>query len=448
MAIIGVVTDDFTGTASAGMLMAKRQVETGLFFDEKQMQEFHNVDQLEAVYVSTSSRNVAPELAYDLVFQAARTLRTMGVRYYSKKIDTTLRGGIGYEVDALLDFLGEDTIAVMVTAMPQSRRVCVGGYSVIDGVLLTETSIARDVKRPVNECYIPDLMRSQTRRQVGWISIRDVKKGIDHLKQSFVDQRAQGSRVIVVDAITMEHVHRIAEACVDLGWHILPVDPGAFTVEMAVCRGIAGETECPEAEAEENGSDGTALFIVGSANPSTGIQIQKLMDHDARNYQVSADPVKLIGGGAERSREVERVLGEIDALMEQPEKPRAIVVETAFHGSLVNLDEQDQMHEYEKGGSSAMINEGLAQITEKVLERYGKERISGLMLTGGDTMECVARKIGVTCIKALDNIVAQVDVGRILGRYEGMPVVVKGGFCGYDEVGIDIVRRLAKECVK
>ena len=70
------------------------------------------------------------------------------------------------------------------------------------------------------------------------------------------------------------------------------------------------------------------------------------------------------------------------------------------------------------------------------------------MLTGGDTMECVARKIGVTCIKALDNIVAQVDVGRILGRYEGMPVVVKGGFCGYDEIGIDIVKRLAKECMK
>lgn len=70
------------------------------------------------------------------------------------------------------------------------------------------------------------------------------------------------------------------------------------------------------------------------------------------------------------------------------------------------------------------------------------------MLTGGDTMECVARKIGVSCIKAVDNIVAQVDVGRILGKYEGMPIVVKGGFCGYDTIGIDIVKRLQKEAAK
>lgn len=448
MAIIGVVTDDFTGTASAGMLMAKRQVETGLFFDEKQMQEFHDVDQLEAIYVSTSSRNAAPELAYDLVYQAARTLRTMGVRYYSKKIDTTLRGGIGYEVDALLDFLGEDTMAVMVTAMPQSRRVCVGGYSVIDGVLLTETSIAQDVKRPVKECYIPDLMRSQTRRQVGWISIRDVKKGTEHLKQTFTDLRAQGVQIVVVDAITMEHVQEIAKACVELQWNILPVDPGPFTVQMAACRGIAREERQPEENAPEAQCGRTALFIAGSANPSTGIQIQRLMEDDPRNHQVSVNPISLINGGPERSREVERVFDQVAVLMEQPERPRAIVVETAFHGSLVNLDEEDRAHEYEKGGSSAMINEGLAQITEMVLNQYGKERISGLMLTGGDTMECVARKIGVTCIKALDNIVAQVDVGRILGRYEGMPVVVKGGFCGYDEIGIDIVKRLAKECMK
>lgn len=33
MVKIGVVADDFTGTASSGMMMAKAQVETGLFFD-------------------------------------------------------------------------------------------------------------------------------------------------------------------------------------------------------------------------------------------------------------------------------------------------------------------------------------------------------------------------------------------------------------------------------
>ena len=63
-------------------------------------------------------------------------------------------------------------------------------------------------------------------------------------------------------------------------------------------------------------------------------------------------------------------------------------------------------------------------------------------------MESVCRTIGVECIQALDNIVAQVDVGRIMGAYEGLPIVVKGGFCGYEDIGIDIVERLLLEASK
>lgn len=69
-----------------------------------------------------------------------------------------LRGGIGIEIDAMLDTLDDDMIAVMVTAMPRSRRICIGGYSVIDGVILTETPVANDVKTPVTESFVLDLI--------------------------------------------------------------------------------------------------------------------------------------------------------------------------------------------------------------------------------------------------------------------------------------------------
>lgn len=58
----------------------------------------------------------------------------MGVRYFSKRIDTTLRGGIGTEIKAMMDVVGGDAVAVVVPSMPQSRRIVVGGFSVIDGI--------------------------------------------------------------------------------------------------------------------------------------------------------------------------------------------------------------------------------------------------------------------------------------------------------------------------
>ena len=49
MVKIGVVADDFTGTASSGMMMAKAQVETGLFFDAASLDAFEDTDRLEAL---------------------------------------------------------------------------------------------------------------------------------------------------------------------------------------------------------------------------------------------------------------------------------------------------------------------------------------------------------------------------------------------------------------
>ena len=106
MAVIGAVTDDFTGAASAGMMMAKAQVKTGLFFDSDMLMKTKEARDLEAIYVSSNSRSLSPGEAYAKVKQTTEVLRKYGVKYFSKKIDSTLRGGIGYEADAMLDTLG------------------------------------------------------------------------------------------------------------------------------------------------------------------------------------------------------------------------------------------------------------------------------------------------------------------------------------------------------
>lgn len=448
MAVIGAVTDDFTGTASAGVLVARSQAKTGLFFDADAVKNFKDSERLDAVYVSSNSRHMPPREAYRAVKEVTEELKQMGIRYYSKKIDTTLRGGIGYEIDAMLDCLGPDTTAVMVTAMPQSRRVCVGGFSIIDGVILTETPVAKDVKTPVRECYVPELIRGQSKNQVDFICLRDVLSGVDPLKKKLAASKEQKNRIIIVDAITMDHLDIIAKACVQLGWNILAVDPGAFTMKLAYHRGVIGEEKPALSDGAEPDGTKTALFIVGSANPATEKQIDVLCAHGSEYKKVSVSPLALLEGGSDAEKETGRAVCEVTGLLEQQNRTRAVIVETALHGTVVNLEEEDRKRGYRPGTSSALINRGLAEITKRVLEYAGKERIAGLLLTGGDTMESVCRTIGVECIQALDNIVAQVDVGRIMGAYEGLPIVVKGGFCGYEDIGIDIVERLLLEASK
>lgn len=443
---IGVVCDDFTGTASAGVLLAKAGAHTGLFFDSDLLIGLKDSDRLDAAYVSSNSRHLTPEKAQSAVRDVTEALLAKGAEFIGKKIDTTLRGGIGYEVDAMLDLLGDDYTAVLVSTMPQSKRICVGGYSIIDSTILTETFVANDVINPVRECFVPDMIQAQTRHKVSLINIRDVLKGVDQVRQCLENAHADGSRFIIVDSISMDHIETIAKACKNLQWNVLPVDPGPFTMCLAKEKGYVPEEAKRRGIKSVNRIKKPALFVVGSANPETKKQIELLEASEKVTVRISVSPEELIEGNSRAEEEIQKVAGEAARLLQSASNElEAIIIETALHDSVLKLAESDIKHGYKKGTSSWMINHGLGMITKQILELVGKEAICGLLLTGGDTMEQVSREIGVTCIEAIDNITAQIDIGRIIGKYDGLPVIVKGGFCGYDTVAIDILDRLRQE---
>ena len=435
MPLIGAVADDLTGATTTGVLLARSKARTAVFFNEEAAQEARETASLDAILISSNSRPLPKEEAYDKVKSATNALKAMGVKYFSKRIDTTLRGGVGVEIDAMLDQLNEDTIAVVVPAMPQSRRILVGGYSVIDGVALINTPVAQDVRTPVKENYIPRLLAGQTRRKVGLVTLDQVLKGKEGIKEALTEVRNDGAGVIIVDAITLEDVDQIAQACIDLDWDVVAVDPGPFTSKLAYRRGLIQEEQpnVPPAASE--------------AGKTTKKQMQVLCE-DSRHVRISVEPIPLINGGDEALDEAFKAVNKAVELLESDNQPRAILFETALHGELLNLDEEDKKRGYAGGMSANRINAGLGTIISQVLEQVGREKIAGLYTTGGDTMVNVCYQLGVECIEVMDYVIPQTDVGRLVGKYDGLPVVGKGGLTGNDNTACDIVERLFKESAR
>ena len=177
MPLIGAVADDLTGATTTGVLLARSKARTAVFFNEEAAKKEAACEELDAILISSNSRPLPGDEAYEKVHSATEALVDMGVKYFSKRIDTTLRGGVGVEIDAMMDVIGNDVVAVVVPAMPQSRRILVGGYSVIDGVALINTPVAQDVRTPVHENYIPRLLAGQSKRKVELIGLDVVLKG-------------------------------------------------------------------------------------------------------------------------------------------------------------------------------------------------------------------------------------------------------------------------------
>ena len=446
MPVIGAVADDLTGATTTGVLLARSKARTAVFFNEEAAQKAADAGGLDAILVSSNSRPLPADEAYEKVSSATKALMDMGIKYFSKRIDTTLRGGVGIEIDAMMDNIGNDVVAVVVPAMPQSRRILVGGFSVIDGVALINTPVAQDVRTPVHENYIPRLLAGQSKRKVDLVKLDVVLKGKDAIREALQESREHGAEVIVVDGITLDDVENIAAACVDLAWTVLAVDPGPFTAKLAYCRGLIGREEANIPQHTADGTGKTVLIAAGSATPVTKRQMEILCEDD-RHKRVCVEPVPLINGGAEAQAEVAEAVARGMELLHDGE-PRAILFETALHGELLDLDEEDAKRGYPEGMSADRINAGLGMIISKVLERAGSDRIAGLYTTGGDTMVNVCFQLGVECLEVVDYVIAQTDVGRMVGKYDGMPIIGKGGLTGNDMTACDIVDRLFKEATR
>lgn len=444
MVKIGIVADDLTGATTVGVLLSRAGVSTAAFFDEDILVKDESY---QAVIVNTDSRALSDEAAKKKVTKAVSALKEQGAVFFSKRIDTTLRGGIGFEIDAMLDVLSPDTIAIIVPAMPQSRRIVVGGYSIIDGVALSETPVSKDVRTPVTESYIPSLLKNQTKRKIGLIPLQAILSGPDVLENCLVEKRRKGAQILIVDAISVEDIRRVAEVIVSLEWNVLAVDPGPFT-EQLVLTGNFGyeEQEYALVGFSEEMRTGTVLVVAGSATPVTKTQIGYLMGRKGVS-SVSVSPKALIDWGSAASDEINRVVQESKALLEKG-KPSVLILETAITQHSIKLDEVERNIGLKRGEAANRINKGLGKIVADLFSEKNAE-FRGLYITGGDTMVNVLQALGARGIELIDYVIPQADIGKIIGgEHADLIVVGKGGLTGNENTAEVIVERIFAESAR
>ncbi|MCT1903195.1 four-carbon acid sugar kinase family protein [Oceanobacillus sojae] len=440
MSKLGIIADDLTGATTVGVLLARSNIPVAAYFDSDNLSKDK---EQEAFILTTDSRAIKKEDAKARVKEAVISLKENGVTYLSKRIDTTLRGNIGAEVEAMLELMDEDTIGMMVPAMPQSKRILVGGYSIIDSVPLSQTPVAKDVRTPVEESHCPTLIKKQTDYPVETISLNTILAGKESLKKSLRTARNNGAKIIIADAVSLEHIDLIAQVISGLKWNVLMIDPGPFTERMAYYNGFKKEVEALDKEiASAEQGNGTVLAVAGSASPVTKEQIH----HLSRQENVIQIPViakDLICCDEVSSKEIKRV---IDLAVNHLKKasPQALIIETSVTNERVDLKAVEKRNGLQPGESADNINKALGEITKGILLQTSK--IKGIYMTGGDTMVHILKTLEAVGIKLLDYVIPQADLGVIIGGYsDGLVVVGKGGLTGSIQTAADIVERIMKE---
>ena len=233
MAQCVVIADDLTGGNATGVLLAKTGYKSYTILNSQNAVD-KNCDCL--IY-TTDSRSISPEEAYGRVFNTAKSLECFKdtVKVWSKRIDSTLRGNIGSETDAMLDAVsemtGENVIAISAPCFPSSGRTLVGGYMLVDGLPLHKTNVAIDPKTPVKTSDMVKLFKS--RYPVASLGLNSLMNGKHKLADEINSLVEKGARVVIIDCVTQEDLDLIADAVITSRIKFIAVDPGVFTAALA-----------------------------------------------------------------------------------------------------------------------------------------------------------------------------------------------------------------------
>lgn len=227
MARVLVIADDLTGANDTGALLKKLGLRSitaiSSVIDERW---YRNADVLS---LNTNSRAMAPEKAYRAVNEAAKRYAKDTI-LVSKRIDTTLRGNIGSEVDGVLDAMSEGYKAVVVVAYPQAGRVCIDGHVLVDGMPVEEYASVDIAGERIPGSCVEDVIRMQSSRSVMGVKTSDIEKGDAYLSVMIGSSPAD---IIVCDAASDEHINRIASICVQILPLFICIDPGPFTFAVS-----------------------------------------------------------------------------------------------------------------------------------------------------------------------------------------------------------------------
>ena len=412
-----VIADDLTGANATGVLLKKMNYKAFTVMNSERI-ELSTLSSCDCVLYPTDSRGVAPEIAYNRVYNVCQLLKNDDVKVYCNRIDSTLRGNLGPETDAMLDSLGEDYIAVAASCFPSSGRIICGGYMLVDGVPLHKTNIALDPKTPVKISEVAKIFEEQSKYQVSSILMKDLMYGKEYLADLMKKCVDSGSRILVLDCISQEDLDLIADAVILSGMKIIAVDPGVFTATLS--RKLIKPSEQQKASAK-------ILAVVGSVNSNTKDQMEELW-LSQKTLKVMVKTREFLEGPEAREAEINRV---VEAVLADCDKYTVSTVagDGLYPENRIDFSVYMDRYNCSLDDATGMINSAFAEITYRIFKE--QPDFKGMYTSGGDITVAVCGKFGTAGLELMDEVLPLAAYGKILkGEFDGVHIITKGGSQG------------------
>jgi uncharacterized protein YgbK (DUF1537 family) len=249
---IGMVADDLTGAADVVAPFARQGLTANVGFDLGGKPRFR-METGDALAYDTETREMPGAAVIKIANRtraATRRLVSLAPALLYKKIDSTLRGHLRVELEAMRREL-PDRLAVICPAFPANGRMVERGSLHAPGLAPEAVRVAFGMREEATAAEI---------------FLETIRRGEDHLALQLEQGFQEGIRTVFCDAVNVTDLDTLARVLMRRPQRYLAVGSAGLATALAL-RCPSAVTGLRQDRLEEIFKRGCVLIIVGSRNP-------------------------------------------------------------------------------------------------------------------------------------------------------------------------------------
>lgn len=427
-----IIADDLTGATDTGVQFASKGYITSviIYDEEKEMLNLKDSEN-EVIVLDTETRESTTILAEKKMKKILKNLDIKENDLIYKKVDSTLRGNIGKELDIIINELNID-YCIFSPSFPEGKRITSEGRLIVEDIPLGYSDYYEGELNSEQASYISNILEEQSEINIEVINIDILESFNFNLKKIIEEFSIPRKSIIIFDSIENGDLKKIMlNSRTIAGKKIFAGSAGLASYL------IAGDKNKNHHSKNEMLKSERILIAAASRREIVDKQIEELKEHNVF---------------LELKFDVEAILKEYDELikkyleyLKKNIKANKIVIirPDPIFKKKRKIDGLIEEHNITFRKLSIMIKDFTADLTKEILKVYND---FDLLITGGDTAAGICNKLNIKELHIINELLAGIPISKVDSKeYGQFKIITKAGGFGNKDAFNEIVKKLIEE---
>ncbi|HER24097.1 MAG TPA: four-carbon acid sugar kinase family protein [Candidatus Atribacteria bacterium] len=425
-----IIADDLSGANDTGVKFTKKGYNASVSIVNNQPTVVIP-DNIDVFVVDTETRELESEPAREKLNSILKKLSIDQDDFVYKKVDSTLRGNIGVEIEEIMKFLKKD-ICIFSPSFPSHQRVTIDSYLMVDQRPLGASEYSSNHLKQEENSFIPAIMKKQTDFSVGQIHLSDVAKGPKAILSKINELCKKGNRIIVIDSIIENHLRDIFRSGFKFSGTVL------FSGSAGLANHFPKNNNKPEKlKVNIENTKGPVIVIAGSRNSVVSQQINYLKD----NLNLAQIKIDLEQIFSDRDRVLENYAAKSIELINADQD--LLIYTDAIYNERQSINNKlMDKHHFSFRELEIEIKKMFGQLTSEIIKNT---KARNLILTGGDVALGVCEELKIYSMNILDELLPGIPLTTANYKNLTLKIITKAGGFGKEDTLCILIDKLKND---